>query len=250
MEVWATEEINDSDHQFVVVDCETTGLHPSAHHRIVELALVEVEGRGKPVEAWCSLLNPDRDLGPTEVHRVRGRDLRDAPSFDEVLGEVLDRLAGRVIVAHNARFDCAFLEHELTRAGVDVTPLPSLCTMELAGRLGIGGSRMRLADCCAAVGAMTASDHTAEADALACAELLTAYLSRTNPGDVASLIRGQIRTDGSWPRSDKRASSKKRDRNRNVPSEPSFLARLVQAADAPLGMDTAQVAPYPWSARL
>lgn len=30
----------------------------------------------------------------------------------------------------------------------------------------------------------------------------------------------------------------------DAPAEPSFLARLAQAADTPLGMDTAQVAPY------
>ncbi len=228
---------------FAVVDCETTGFHPNAHHRIVELAIVPVDERGEPGEVWCSLLRPDRDLGPTAVHGIRARDVRAAPSFDEVLGEVLDRIAGRVIVAHNARFDCAFLEHELARAGVDVAPLPSLCTMELAGHLGIGGNRMRLRDCCTAVGTTTSSNHTADADALACATLLAAYLS-TDPKDINSLIRGQVRPTESWPCSDERAPCKRRDRNPDVFSEPSFLTRLVQSADAPLGTDTAQVAPY------
>ena len=41
---------------FVVVDCETTGFHPSAHHRVVELALIPVDGDGHCGEAWCSLL--------------------------------------------------------------------------------------------------------------------------------------------------------------------------------------------------
>jgi DNA polymerase III subunit epsilon len=232
------------DHAFTVVDCETTGFHPNAHHRIVELAIASVDERGELDEIWCSLLRPERDLGPTEVHGIRGRDVRDAPSFDEILGEVLDRLAGRVVVAHNARFDCAFLEHELSRAGVDVVPLPSLCTMELAGHLGLGGSRMRLVDCCAAIGATPSDTHTAEADALACATLLAAYLSGANSKDIDSLIRGQIRLAESWPRSDERAPCKRRDRSPDVASEPSFLARLVQTADAPLGMDTAQVAPY------
>jgi DNA polymerase III epsilon subunit-like protein len=28
---------------FAVVDCETTGLHPGAHHRIIELAIVSLD---------------------------------------------------------------------------------------------------------------------------------------------------------------------------------------------------------------
>lgn len=177
------------DHAYVVVDCETTGFHPNAHHKIIELAIASVNERGELDEIWCSLLRPERDLGPTEVHGIRGRDVRDAPSFDEILGEVLDRLAGRVVVAHNARFDCAFLERELSRAGVDVVPLPSLCTMELAGHLGLGGSRMRLVDCCAAIGATPSDTHTAEADALACATLLAAYLSVASTRPSATAVR-------------------------------------------------------------
>jgi DNA polymerase III epsilon subunit-like protein len=117
---------------FAVIDCETTGLHPNAHHRIIELAIVSLGNDWAPGDVWSSLLRPERDLGPTDIHGIRGRDVRDAPSFEDVLGEVLDRLAGQVLVAHNARFDGAFLEHELSRMGVDVAPLPTLCTMELA----------------------------------------------------------------------------------------------------------------------
>lgn len=100
-----------------VVDCETTGLHPGRHHRIIELAIVSLGEDWEPNDVWCTLLKPERDLGPTGIHGIRGRDVRDAPTFDAVLGEVIDRLAGRVVVAHNARFDCGFLEYELARGG-------------------------------------------------------------------------------------------------------------------------------------
>src|SRR5689334_2036105 len=94
---------------FAVVDCETTGLHPGRHHRIVELAIVGLGADWEPSDVWCTLLSPERDLGPTGVHGIRGRDVRDAPTFDAVVGDVLDRLGGRVVVAHNARFDGGFL---------------------------------------------------------------------------------------------------------------------------------------------
>jgi DNA polymerase III epsilon subunit family exonuclease len=121
-----------SPDSIAVIDCETTGLHPGAHHRIIELAVVTLDDGWKPGEVWCSLIRPERDLGPTGIHGIRGRDLRDAPTFDDLVGEVLDRLAGRVLVAHNARFDRGFLEHELSRLGFDLAPLPTICTMQLA----------------------------------------------------------------------------------------------------------------------
>lgn len=229
---------------FVVVDAETTGFHPSTHHRMVELAMVSLEDDWTPGDVWSSLLNPERDLGPTEVHGIRGRDVRDAPGFEDVLGEVLDRLAGRVLVAHNARFDCVFLEHELLRAGVDVAPLPKLCTMELARAAGVGGGRGRLADCCAAVGATLPGGHTARGDALACAALLKACLEPDRRADVAAAIHGRPVPRGQWPTSESRAPSKARAFDTAEAKEPSFLARLVQSADAPFGTDAAHAASY------
>lgn len=236
-----------SECSYVVVDCETTGLHPSAHHRIVELALLPVDQGGTSGDVWCTLLRPDRDLGPTEIHGIRGRDLLDAPSFDEVLGEILDRLAGRVVVAHNARFDCAFLEHELERVGVQVAPLPALCTMQLAALLGLAGGRARLGECCAAIGVSHPGEHAAAADARACAALLAAYVSAlaANGVDVLAELGCSLPLPASgWPRDDRRAPCKQRGERSTERREPTFLARLAQAAEPPRVPDAMQVAPY------
>jgi len=233
-----------AESSYAVVDCETTGLHPGAHHRIIELAIVDVDASGEPVDTWASLLRVERDLGPTGVHGIRGRDLRDAPSFEQVLGDVLERLGGRTVVAHNARFDCSFLEFELARVGADVKPLPQLCTMALAGSLGLGGSRMRLADCVAALEAPHGPAHCAEADALACAAILAAFLREEGAAALKAFERGQARSPASWPSSDRRAPCCPRGTSGTTSAEPSFLAALVSAADASLGADTALVAPY------
>lgn len=229
---------------YAAIDCETTGIHPNAYHRIIELAIVDVDAVGEPVDTWASLLRVDRDLGPTDIHGIRGRDLRNAPTFDEVLGEVLERLGGKTVVAHNARFDCAFLEHELSRAGIDVKPLPHLCTMALAGALGVGGSRMRLADCTAAIGVEHTDQHSAEADALACAAILAGFLQANGASALKEFVRGAVRPVSAWPVSDKRAPCCPRGKATASPKEPSFLAALVSSADAALGADTALVAPY------
>ncbi|HET7510218.1 MAG TPA: exonuclease domain-containing protein, partial [Solirubrobacterales bacterium] len=209
-----------------------------------ELAILDVDVSGEPVDTWASLLRVDRDLGPTGIHGIRGRDLRGAPSFEEVLGDVLERLAGRTVVAHNARFDCSFLECELDRVGIDIKPLPQICTMALANSLGLGGSRMRLADCAAALGASLTEAHCAEADALACASIFAAFLRAKGAVALGEFARGNARPLTSWPASGKRASCRPRGTADGRSEEPSFLASLIGSADTALGADTALVAPY------
>lgn len=236
-----------SDCAFVVVDCETTGFHPNAHHRVIELALVPVEGDGRVGEAWCSLINPGRDLGPTDIHGIRGRDLLDAPGFDEVLGVVIDHLAGRVVVAHNAPFDCAFLEAELTRAGVPTDELPALCTMQLAHALGSAPGRTRLADCCANLDIDVGNAHSAGDDARACARLFTAMW-----GDLAASGLDRLTAHGcpsaippsAWPSDSRRAAAKLRGARNGAATEPSFLATLIPAAHQSTRIETMAVAGY------
>lgn len=201
------------DCSFVAVDCETTGFHPNAHHRIIELAIVSLDASCQPAETWCTLLRPDRDLGPTEIHGIRGRDLVDAPSFDEVLGEVLDRVAGRVLVAHNATFDRIFLEYELARAGVEVSELPAVCTMRLAALVGNAPGRLRLTDCCREFGLDEMDEHTALGDAIACAALLAEYLPlviASGARTLEDLNCGAPPPADAWPASDQRAPCKQR----------------------------------------
>lgn len=229
---------------FAVVDCETTGIHPGRHHRIIELAIVSLGADWEPTDVWCTLLSPERDLGPTAIHGIRGRDVRNAPTFDSVLGDVLDRLAGRVVVAHNAHFDSGFLEHELSRLGIGVSPLPTLCTMGLAGKLQLGGGQSRLGDCCAALGVPTSDSHTAEGDALACAGLLAECIRASRPQAVEEAISGRPLSRVSWPKSDRRAPCRVRGEVEEVAPEPSFLAGLVQEIEVSPGTDALRVAPY------
>lgn len=49
---------------FAVVDVETTGLFPGSH-RVAEIAVVYVEADGTVSNRWETLVNPQRDLGPS-----------------------------------------------------------------------------------------------------------------------------------------------------------------------------------------
>lgn len=162
---------------YAVVDLETTGIHPGRHERIVEVAVVHVSPRGAITGTWETLVNPGRDLGPQRVHGIRAAEILPAPTFEQIAGELAALLRGRVVVAHNLRFDAGFLAAEYRRCGYQV-PLAvehGLCTMGLAHRY-LPGSGRSLADCCAAFGITIANAHRASADALAAAELLVGYL--------------------------------------------------------------------------
>lgn len=163
---------------YTVIDVETTGLSPAHHDRIVELGVVYVSHEGQIQDHWSTLINPSRDVGPTRIHGISASDARDAPTFAEVAPYVLKAMSGRITVAHNASFDLRFLASELNRAGVPLSdqPLVGLCTMKWASAY-LQTSSRRLADCCRACGVQLTEAHSAHADALATAQMLTYFLN-------------------------------------------------------------------------
>lgn len=161
---------------FAVVDVETTGLIVG-RDRVLEIAVIAVDASGRVIDEWTSLLNPDGPVGATHIHGLTALKLRQAPRFHQVAGELTARLVGRVLVAHNARFDLAFLSAEYARAGWTMPPAPHLCTLEESGRYMPELDRRRLADCCWSAGVPLNDAHAALGDARATAGLLAYYLS-------------------------------------------------------------------------
>lgn len=116
---------------YAVVDVQTTGLRPGRGDRVVEIAVARVDSGGRIEDEFATLVNPGRDTGPEFLHGIGNADVQRAPTFDQVVPELLQRLDGAVLVAHNAPFEEAFLRHELRRAGVKDLRLPALCTLWL-----------------------------------------------------------------------------------------------------------------------
>ncbi len=128
--------------RIAVVDVETTGLSPWRHDRIVEIAIVLVSPDGEVHDEYETLVNPDRDLGPTHIHHISASDVLSAPSFADVAGDVLAVLSrGAAIAGHNVSFDMNFLIKEYERLDVVLPEMPLLCTMQQLGR----GSLRRVA---------------------------------------------------------------------------------------------------------
>jgi DNA polymerase III epsilon subunit-like protein len=122
------------DAPYAVVDIATTGFSPANGDRIVEIAIARVDAHGRIGDEYSTLLNPGRDLGPVFLHGISNFDVRDAPTFADIAGELLDRLDGAIVVAHDAAFVERFLDAEFDRMG-EVLPLsPAVCSLWLAQR--------------------------------------------------------------------------------------------------------------------
>ncbi|WP_433090310.1 hypothetical protein ACQP1P_40185 [Dactylosporangium sp. CA-052675] len=48
---------------------------------MVEIAIVHVDSRGDVESEWCTLVNPERDLGPQHIHGITAAEARVAPRF-------------------------------------------------------------------------------------------------------------------------------------------------------------------------
>jgi DNA polymerase-3 subunit epsilon len=122
------------DPRLVFLDLETTGASAD-RDRITEVGLIE-EVDGELVGEWSTLVDPGRAIPPVIVSLTGITDqmVAGAPSFADIGAELLERLEGRLLVAHNARFDYGFLRAEFRRLGISFRARV-LCTVRLSRTL-------------------------------------------------------------------------------------------------------------------
>lgn len=103
----------------IVFDTETTGLSPANGDRMVEIGCVELVNRVETGLSFHAYFNPERAMDPAaqEVHGLSDAFLSNKPLFEDRVEELLDFLGDSPLVAHNARFDFSFMNHELGVCG-------------------------------------------------------------------------------------------------------------------------------------
>jgi DNA polymerase III subunit epsilon len=214
-----------------VIDFETTGYCAYRTDRIVEIAVLTIEMDGTIHREFTTLVNPERDIGPTHVHGISARDVVAAPRFADIAGILVEVLDGCVaLAAHNVRFDHSFLDAEFKRLGYILPEFPTLCTMSLAG----GG---QLSQCCIDYGIpFDGEAHEALNDARAAAQLL-ALLLKDSPRLCADYRRLPLI---SWPRPPKTSVTPlTREQARRRQSEtPTYLKRILKRTQTTFPPDT------------
>jgi DNA polymerase-3 subunit epsilon len=160
--------------RFAIVDVETTGVRAFRGDRIIEIAVVMLDG----TIAFHSLVNPGipvpmfvqglTGIAPHMVHR--------APPFEGIVDDLLRVFEGCVFVAHNARFDWAFVSTEIERARGLLLQGPRVCTVRLARKLLPDLPRRNLDAVSFHFGIEIEGRHRAVGDAVAAAKCLRRLL--------------------------------------------------------------------------
>jgi DNA polymerase III epsilon subunit family exonuclease len=170
-------ELQLEDATYVVVDLETTGLRPGSS-QICEIGAVKVVGF-EIVDEFETLVDPRVALSPTitAITGLTNGQLRGAPVPRVAVSRFLSFAGDAVLVAHNARFDLAFLDRETelltgSRLAAPVVDTVSLARRVLAGRV----PRASLAQLSYFFGTSVQPCHRALPDAQATAEVLLALI--------------------------------------------------------------------------
>jgi DNA polymerase-3 subunit epsilon len=216
---------------FAVIDVETTGFSPWLHDRVVEVAIVVMHPDEGILDEFVTLVNPDRDVGRTDIHGIRASDVSDAPTWEDIAGDVATRLDGAVVAAHNLRFDLGFLVSEFTRVGHPPPAFPGVCTLRLARQYLPGASSHKLHHCCAEAGIEHDDAHSALGDARAAAHLLSCCLrlhSPQGPYDPRTLGCEPPTLPEPWCGRSPSGRSVTREIRARARDERSYLARLVE----------------------
>ncbi len=190
--------------EFVALDTETNG-YGGDLCEMTEVGAVLVGG-GELHETFDSLVQVERPLS-RGIQRFTGitQGMVDgAPPPKEVLGELADLLEGRVLIAHNARFDVRVLRQAFERAELDWPAPPALCTVQLARRFAPLARKRGLAPLAGSLGIEVDEVHRALPDALTCARVFCALFPKlcanaVTVGDALDLLRSRRRARKTEP---------------------------------------------------
>ena len=100
----------------IVLDTETTGLSVKDGHRIVEIGCIELDDLIPTKKVFHCYLNPERKVSESalKVHGYTDIFLSDKKKFNEIVEDFLEFIEGKKIIIHNAEFDIAHLNNELS----------------------------------------------------------------------------------------------------------------------------------------
>lgn len=158
---------------YAVVDLETTGHSSLKGDRIIQIAIVLMKN-GEIKKHYNRFVNPNQKIPPfiRELTNIYDEDVKDAPPFEEIAGEVRELLEGTIFVAHNTAFDLPFLQSEFQRCHVSKWYGQQIDTVELSKIVYPSLPSYRLQDISDILDIPLPAAHRADDDAEATTELL------------------------------------------------------------------------------
>ena len=119
----------------IILDTETTGLHPEDGERIIEIGCIEIINRKITSNSFHTYLNPEKpvSIAALEVHGINNDFLADKPKFADIAEQLIAYLKAAEIIIHNAGFDTGFLNHEIAKANqqkaLELPDIETICTI-------------------------------------------------------------------------------------------------------------------------
>ena len=103
----------------IVLDTETTGLEVRDGHRIVEIGCIELDNYVPTSKKFHCYLNPERKVSEQafKVHGYSDEFLASQKKFKDIAVEFLSFIKDKRLIIHNASFDLAHLNNELSIIG-------------------------------------------------------------------------------------------------------------------------------------
>tara|TARA_Y100000590_G_scaffold330796_1_gene375818 strand:+ start:510 stop:1181 length:672 start_codon:yes stop_codon:yes gene_type:complete len=103
----------------IILDTETTGLEVKEGHRIVEIGCIELENYSITSKKFHCYLNPERKVTEQafNIHGYSDDFLSSQKKFRDVADEFLEFIKDKKLVIHNANFDLAHINNELSLIG-------------------------------------------------------------------------------------------------------------------------------------
>jgi DNA polymerase III subunit epsilon len=181
----------------IVFDTETTGLSPAKGDRLVEIGCIEMINRVETGNSFHAYFNPERPMDPAAqaIHGLSDIFLSDKPLFEDIVEDLLDFIDDSPLVAHNAKFDFSFLNHELGACGrLHVSESRMVDTLTLA-RQRHPGAKHSLDALCTRFG--IDRSHRIQHGALLDAQLLSqVYIELTGGRQIGLELPPESRTNG------------------------------------------------------
>ena len=115
----------------IVLDTETTGLDYT-REKIIEFAAVRLEN-GKITDEFQTLINPQQHIRKSSfaIHGITEDMVKDAPTEEEAMPQILKFIGDYPIVAHNAIFDYSFLNEAKLRVTGESLENPHIDTQAM-----------------------------------------------------------------------------------------------------------------------
>lgn len=172
---------------FVAFDFETAN---SKRNSACSLALSVVRNN-QIVDEFYSLINPQSAFSTynTRIHGIHQEDTIDAPTFAELWPHISTFFSPeKIVVAHNATFDCSVLAKTLEHYNLDIPTFAVLDTLKTSRYFFNNFPNQKLNTICSELQIPLQHHHNALDDATACANILLYQIQNFGANNLKSFV--------------------------------------------------------------